>query len=110
MLFRSAAHSQYLGGMIMGLGHALMEQTSLDLTHGAWVNANLGEAHVPVNADIPEIAIHMIEEDDSRGSALGAKGIGELGIVGTAAAIANAIYNATGKRIRSLPITPDKLL
>ena len=105
-----AARSQYLGGMIMGLGHALMEQTSLDLTHGAWVNANLGEAHVPVNADIPEIAIHMIEEDDSRGSALGAKGIGELGIVGTAAAIANAIYNATGKRIRSLPITPDKLL
>lgn len=104
------ARSQFLGGMVMGLGHALMEQTSLDLTHGAWVNANLGEAHVPTNADIPEITIQMIEEDDSRGSDLGAKGIGEIGITGVAAAIANAVYNATGKRIRSLPITLDKVL
>jgi len=104
------ARSQFLGGMVMGLGQALMEQTSLDLTHGAWVNANLGEAHVPTNADIPEITIQMIEEDDSRGSDLGAKGIGEIGITGVAAAIANAVYNATGKRIRSIPITLDKVL
>jgi xanthine dehydrogenase YagR molybdenum-binding subunit len=103
------ARSQLLGGMVWGLGQALLEQSVLDTRNGAWVNSNLAEAHVPVNADVPQIDVLMIDEDDSRGSRLGAKGIGELGITGAAAAIANAVYNATGKRIRSLPITLDKV-
>lgn len=104
------ARSQFLGGMIWGLGQALMERTTLDIRHGAWVNANLGEAHIPTNADVPAIDVITIDEDDTRGNALGIKGIGEIGITGVAAAIANAVYNATGRRARSLPITLDKLL
>jgi xanthine dehydrogenase YagR molybdenum-binding subunit len=104
------ARSQFLGGMIWGLGQALMERTTLDLRHGAWVNTNLGEALVPTNADVPAIDVITIDEDDTRGNALGIKGVGEIGITGVAAAIANAVYNATGRRTRSLPITLDKLL
>ena len=74
------------------------------------MNANLGEYHVPVNADAPRVEVEFVEEYDPYINALGVKGIGELGMVGAAAAIANAIFHATGKRIRSLPISPDKLL
>lgn len=104
------ARSQLLGGMVWGIGHALMEQSVRERHSGGWLNSNLAEAHVPVNADVPNLEAILIEEDDSRGSELGAKGLGEIGIVGVAAAIANAVYNATGKRIRQLPITPDHLL
>lgn len=104
------ARSQLLGGMVWGIGHALMEESLRDLHAGAWVNANLAEAHVPTNADTPEIDIVMVPEDDSRGSELGAKGLGEIGITGAAAAIANAIANATGRRMCNLPITADQVL
>ncbi len=104
------ARSQLLGGMVWGVGHALMEESLRDPHLGAWVNANLAEAHVPTNADAPEINILMIPEDDSRGSEIGAKGLGEIGITGAAAAIANAIANATGGRMRNLPITADQVL
>ncbi len=104
------ARSQLLGGMVWGIGHALMEETIRDRHTGAWVNSNLGEAHVPVNADIPELEAILVEEDDSRGSELGVKGLGEIGIVGVAAAIGNAVFNATGRRIRRLPMTADLLL
>ncbi len=104
------ARSQLLGGMIWGVGHALMEESLRDPRLGAWVNANLAEAHVPTNADSPDMDILMIPEDDSRGSELGAKGLGEIGIAGAAAAIANAIANATGRRLRNLPITAEQVL
>lgn len=104
------ARSQLLGGMVWGVGHALMEESLRDPHIGAWVNANLAEAHVPTNADAPEIDVLMIPEDDSRGSELGAKGLGEIGITGAAAAIANAIANATGRRMRNLPITAEQVL
>ncbi len=104
------ARSQLLGGMVWGIGHALMEETLLDRRSGGWVNSNLGEAHVPSNADIPELEALLVEEDDRNGSALGAKGLGEIGIVGVAAAIGNAVFNATGQRLRHLPMTPDQML
>ncbi|MEL6166964.1 MAG: xanthine dehydrogenase family protein molybdopterin-binding subunit, partial [Cyanobacteria bacterium J06628_3] len=74
------------------------------------MNANLGEYHVPVNADIPDIDIEMVKEIDNHVNPIGTKGIGEIGITGVAAAVANAVYHATGKRIRNLPITPDKVM
>lgn len=98
------ARSQLLGGMVWGLGQALFEETVLDERDGSWVNSNLAEALVPTNSDVPRMEVLFAEEDDSRGSALGAKGLGEIGITGVAAAIANAVYHATGKRIRKLPI------
>ena len=104
------ARSQLLGGMVWGVGHALMEETLRDIHVGAWVNANLAEAHVPTNADAPGIEVIMVPEDDTRGSELGAKGLGEIGITGVAAAISNAIHNATGRRLRNLPITADQVL
>lgn len=82
----------------------------MDVRSGVYVNANLGEYHVPVNADVPAIETHFVEEDDPYVSPIGAKGIGEIGIVGVAAAIANAVFHATGKRVRDLPITLDKLI
>ncbi|MBV8867082.1 MAG: xanthine dehydrogenase family protein molybdopterin-binding subunit [Acidobacteriaceae bacterium] len=104
------ARSQLLGGMIWGLGQALLEQTVLDEKNGSWVNSNLAEALVPTNSDVPPMEVLFAKEDDSRGSALGAKGLGEIGITGVAAAITNAVYHATGKRIRELPIRLDRLL
>ncbi len=104
------ARSQYLGGMVWGIGHALLEESLRDTRVGAWVNANLAEAHVPTNADTPELDIVMVPEDDSLGSELGAKGIGEIGITGAAAAISNAIANVTGSRLYNLPITADAVL
>jgi xanthine dehydrogenase YagR molybdenum-binding subunit len=104
------AQSQIIGGIVMGIGMALLEETLTDSRFGRIVNANLGEYHVPVNADIPAIEAYFVEENDPHINSIGAKGVGEIGIVGVAAAIANAVYHATGKRIRSLPITLDKLM
>ena len=103
-------HSQLMGGVIWGLGMGLMEKTEIDGRTGRALNANLADYHVPVNADVGLIDVSVVEEHDPYINALGAKGIGEIGIVGVAAALANAVYHATGKRIRSLPITSDKLV
>jgi xanthine dehydrogenase YagR molybdenum-binding subunit len=96
--------------MTMGLSMALLEETLLDPQLGAYVNHDLAMYHVPTNADIGEIDVSWVDEEDLRVNPMGAKGIGEIGIVGTAAAVANAVYNATGVRVRDLPITPDKLV
>ncbi len=103
------ASSQFRGGIIMGIGMALMEETFFDERNGRIINASLTEYHVPVNADVPHIEVIYNDIPDEH-TPLGAHGIGEIGITGTAAAIANAVFNATGKRVRSLPITLDKLL
>ena len=94
----------------MGIGHGLQEATRWDHRLGRIVNDNLAEYHVPVNADVPDIQVLLHDEPDFNASPVGAKGIGEIGITGVAAAIANAIHNATGKRCYSLPITPESLL
>jgi xanthine dehydrogenase YagR molybdenum-binding subunit len=104
------ARSQFIGGMTMGLGMALLEETVLDRQLGAYVNHDLAMYHVAVNADVDEIDATWIDEYDPHVNPMGAKGIGEIGIVGTAAAVANAVYNATGVRVRDLPIRPDRLL
>jgi xanthine dehydrogenase YagR molybdenum-binding subunit len=110
VLNAKTARSQYLGGIIQGIGAALLEQTHLDRRNGSFTNVNLGEYLVPVNADIPPIDVILVEEDDPHVNPIGAKGIGEIGIVGVAPAIANAVYHATGKRVRDLPITIEKVL
>ena len=104
------ARSQYIGAVTMGIGMALMEGNTLDPRNGMWMNAELADYHVPVYADTHAMEVIWLEEPDFTANPLGVKGIGEMGLVGTAAAIANAIFNATGKRVRDLPITPDKLL
>lgn len=104
------AESQMRGGIVMGLGMALMEETVLDKNLGHYVNRDLGEYHVPVHADVPPIDVVILDSFDEHASPIGAKGAGEIGIVGAAAAIANAVYHATGVRVRDLPITPDKLM
>ncbi|TLX53796.1 xanthine dehydrogenase family protein molybdopterin-binding subunit [Stutzerimonas nosocomialis] len=106
---RTAAN-QIMGGVVWGVGQALQEETQIDHKLGRYMNHNLSEYHIPVNADIGEIEVIFVEEKDEIVNALGSKGVGEIGIVGVAAAVANAIYHATGKRIRDLPITLDKLL
>lgn len=104
------ARSQLIGGMIWGIGQALFEQSVIDPRAGRWINANLAEAFVPANSDVRDVEVLLVDEDDRRGSALGAKGLGEIGIAGVAAAIANAFHHATGKRIRELPLKPDRVL
>lgn len=104
------ARSQILGGVVWGIGMALQEETQTDHGLGRHMNHNLAEYHIPVHADIGEVEVIFVEEEDRVVNALGSKGVGEIGIVGVAAAVANAIWHATGKRIRDLPITPDKLL
>jgi xanthine dehydrogenase YagR molybdenum-binding subunit len=104
------ARSQMLGGMIWGIGAALMEENHVDPRYGSFVNQDLASYHVAVNADAGAIDVLFLDEPDPHGSPLGAKGIGELGICGAGAAVINAIYNATGARIRDFPATPDKLL
>jgi xanthine dehydrogenase YagR molybdenum-binding subunit len=104
------AHSQFMGGTIWGLSSALHEETEIDAKSARYVNDNLADYLIPVNADVPEVEVIMVHEADSRVNGLGIKGIGEIGIVGMNAAVANAVFNATGKRIRSLPIRPEKLL
>lgn len=110
LLNRKTGQSQLMGGIIWGLGMALMEKTEMDRRTGRAVNGNLADYHLPVNADVGTIDILVVDEADPHINGLGAKGIGEVGIVGVAAAIANAVWHATGKRIRDLPITLDKLL
>jgi xanthine dehydrogenase YagR molybdenum-binding subunit len=104
------ARSQMLGGMTMGLSMALFEQSVLDPRFGDYVNHDFAEYHIATNADVGTIEVAWIDEADPHVNPLGAKGIGELGIVGTAAAVANAVYHATGVRVRDLPITLDQLL
>ena len=110
LINKKTGHSQLMGGIVWGLGMGLMEKTEIDWRTGRPLNANLADYHVPVNADIGEIDVTVVDEDDPHINVLGAKGIGEIGIVGVAAALANAVYHATGKRIRDLPITLDKLI
>jgi len=109
ILNAKTAASQFRGGIIMGLGLALMEETQFDERTGRVMNASLSEYHVPVHMDVPEIDVIWTDIPDPH-TPMGARGIGEIGITGTAAAVANAIFNATGKRIRDLPLTPDRLM
>ena len=110
ILSAQTARSQVVGGIVWGISQALHEETLCDHTQGRFMNHNLGEYHVPVNADIHDIDVIFVEEDDRIVSRLGAKGVGEIGIVGVAAAVSNAIYHATGRRLRSTPMTPDKVM
>ena len=104
------ATSQIVGGVVWGISQALHEESHTDHRFGRFMNHNLSEYHVAVNADIHDIDVVFVEEDDRIVSRLGAKGVGEIGLVSVAAAVSNAIYHATGKRIRSTPITPEKVL
>jgi xanthine dehydrogenase YagR molybdenum-binding subunit len=110
ILNAKTARSQFIGGMTMGIGMALHEESAMDARLGDFVNHDLAMYHVPVNADLPDIDAIWLDEEDPHINPMAAKGIGEIGIVGTAAAVANAVYNATGVRIRDLPIRPDKLV
>jgi len=103
------AHSQVMGSVVWGIGMALHEETLIDHNLGRVMNADIAEYHVPVNADVHDIKVIFVDEPDAIINPLGIKGLGEIGIVGVAAAIANAIHHATGKRVRDLPITLDKL-
>jgi len=109
ILNRKTAASQIMGGVVWGIGMALHEETLIDHAFGRVMNPDVAEYHMPVNADVHDIAVIFVDEPDALVNPLGIKGVGEIGIVGTAAAIANAIYHATGKRVRDLPITLDKL-
>jgi xanthine dehydrogenase YagR molybdenum-binding subunit len=104
------AHSQLMGGMIWGIGSALHEHTEIDKREARYMNNNLAEYLIPVQADIGQVDVILVPEVDDAVNPVGAKGIGELANVGTAAAVANAVFHATGKRIRELPITIDKLI
>lgn len=104
------ARSQLVGGMTMGLSMALHEESVLDPRYGAYVTHDLAEYHIATNADIGEIEVSWIDEHDPHVNPMGAKGIGEIGIVGTAAAIANAVHHATGVRVRDLPLRPERVL
>ncbi|MGW7053168.1 xanthine dehydrogenase family protein molybdopterin-binding subunit [Streptomyces sp. NPDC054887] len=104
------ARSQFIGGMTMGIGMALTEHSTMDPGFGDFAEHDLASYHVPACADVPSIEAHWIDEDDPHLNPMGSKGIGEIGIVGTAAAIGNAVHHATGARLRDLPLTPDKVL
>ncbi len=110
ILNAKTARSQFMGGMVWGISMALHEQAATDYRLGRWVNNNLAEYHVPTNLDVGQIDVLWVDEKDEHINPLGAKGIGEIGITGSTAAIANAIFHATGKRVRDLPITLDKLI
>ena len=103
-------HSQLCGGMIWGVSFALHEHAVMDARSGRPMNANLGEYHIPVNADVPSVEAMLVEESDPHVNALGIKGVGEIGITGSAGAVANAVWHATGIRVRQFPITLDRLL
>ena len=109
ILNTKTAHSQVMGSVVWGIGMALHEETLVDHRFGRVMNANIAEYHVPVNADVQDIKVIFVDEPDNIVNPLGIKGVGEIGMVGVAAAIANAVYHATGKRVRDLPITLDKL-
>jgi xanthine dehydrogenase YagR molybdenum-binding subunit len=104
------ARSQFYGGMVWGIGFALQEHTVRDARSGRAITRDLADYHVPVHADVPALEVIMIDEVDPHVNEIGAKGIGEIGITGITAAIANGVYHATGKRVRDLPITLDKLI
>ncbi|MER7891194.1 xanthine dehydrogenase family protein molybdopterin-binding subunit [Micromonospora sp. NPDC094482] len=110
VLNRKMAHSQLMGGMLWGLGQALLEATRMDPRMGRWANASLADYLVPVNADAPDVVVDTIEMHDEVVNPIGIKGVGEIGVVGAAAAIANAVHHATGRRQYELPITLEKLL
>jgi xanthine dehydrogenase YagR molybdenum-binding subunit len=110
VLNAKTARSQLMGGMLWGLGQALLEGTRMDTRPGRWANASLGEYLVPVNADAPDVEVELVEVRDEVVNPLGVKGVGEIGQVGAAAAIANAVFHATGRRVRDLPITVEHLL
>lgn len=110
ILNTKTGRSQIMGSVVWGIGMALHEETQMDHRFGRIMNANIAEYHIPVNADIHDIDVIFVDEPDERINRLGVKGLGEIGIVGVPAAIANAVYHATGKRIRRFPITLDKLL
>ena len=104
------ARSQVLGGVVMGLGMALHEESMIDHRSGRIMNHNLAEYHVPAHADVQDIEVIFVEEEDDKASPIGVKGLGEIGIVAVGAAVANAIYHATGTRHRHFPITIDKIM
>jgi xanthine dehydrogenase YagR molybdenum-binding subunit len=110
ILNAQTARSQIIGGAIFGIGSALMEETVRDPHYSRYTNADLASYHVPVNADIPNMTVEFVEEHDPYINAMGVKGIGEIAMVGVAAAVANAVFHATGKRLRDLPLTPDKVM
>jgi xanthine dehydrogenase YagR molybdenum-binding subunit len=104
------ARSQLIGGMTMGLSMALHEESVMDSRFGHVVNNDFAGYHIAVSADVGDLEAIWLDESDPHVNPMGSRGIGEIGIVGAAAAIANAVYHATGRRVRDLPITPDKLL
>lgn len=110
VLNAKTAHSQLIGGMVWGVGAALHEEAVVDTRFGSFVTHDLVHYHVPVHADIPAIEAVILDEYDRHANALGSKGVGELGICGAGAAVANAVYNATGVRVRDYPVTLDKIL
>jgi xanthine dehydrogenase YagR molybdenum-binding subunit len=106
---RKLAHSQFIGVVVWGVSLALHEDMAVDPRTGRIMNANLADYHVPVNADIGEIDVSALDIPDPELDSFGVRGIGEIGITGAGAAVANAVFYATGRRIRDVPITPDKL-
>jgi xanthine dehydrogenase YagR molybdenum-binding subunit len=110
LLNAKTAHSQLMGGLVWGIGSALTEKSELDTRYGRYTNANLAEYHVPVSADVGVLDITVLGKPDPHINPLGARGIGEIGITGVAGSIGNAVYHATGVRVRDLPITLDKVL
>jgi xanthine dehydrogenase YagR molybdenum-binding subunit len=110
ILNAKTARSQLTGGMIWGVGSAITEGNAVDPRHGSLINQDLAQYLVPVQADIGELEAIMLDEVDDKANPMGIKGVGELGNSGAGAAVANAIYNACGVRLRDYPITPDKLL
>ena len=110
LLNEKTAHSQLMGGLVWGIGSALTEKSELDTRYGRYTNANLAEYHVPVNADVGVLDITVLGKPDPHINPLGARGIGEIGITGVAGSIGNAVYHATGVRVRDLPITLDRVL
>jgi xanthine dehydrogenase YagR molybdenum-binding subunit len=110
VLNAKTARSQLIGGMIWGLSAALHEDAVVDTRTGAFVTRDLAEYLVPVHADIPEIDAVLLDGFDDKANVLGVKGLGEIGICGAGAAVANAVYNATGVRVRDFPVTPEKVL
>ncbi len=110
IISRKTAESQMIGGVVAGMGMALMEEGVIDQRYGKWVNNNLADYHVPVHADVPPVEVILVDKPDPIINPIGAKGMGEVSIVGFAAAVTNAVFHATGKRIRDLPVTLDKLI
>ena len=109
VLNAKTTRSQLLGGMIWGLSSALIEENAVDPRYGAFANRDLANYHVPIQADVGDVEVVIVPEVDALVNPIGAKGVGELGICGSGAAVANAVFNATGIRVRSFPITPDKV-